>query len=68
MKPMQKSENRATFPSVDSLADELGISRSKAYAGLRNGTIPGIRLGKRFIVPRAAISEWLRSAGGSVAA
>jgi hypothetical protein len=30
---------------------------------LRRGIIPHIRIGKRFILPRAAIAEWLRTAG-----
>jgi excisionase family DNA binding protein len=53
------------YPSVDRLAEELGICRRKAYEGLRNGEIPSIRLGKRFVLPRAAIEAWLRSAGRS---
>jgi excisionase family DNA binding protein len=62
----ERSESRATFESVDDLARYLGVSRTNAYAGLRAGTIPGIRLGKRFIVPRAAIDQWLLSAAGTV--
>ena len=54
------------YGSVDELARELGISRASAYSGLREGTIPSIRLSKRFIIPRSAIAEWLRSAGGNV--
>jgi excisionase family DNA binding protein len=57
------SEHRGTFPSVDAFAQHIGISRKSAYDGLRNGSIPCIRLGKRFIIPRAAIAEWLRTAG-----
>lgn len=55
-------------PSVDALAQELGVSRAKAYAELRSGNIPSIRMGKRFVIPRSAISEWLRTAGGKVLA
>jgi excisionase family DNA binding protein len=42
------------------LASELNINIQSVYRGLRAGTIPSIRLGKRFIIPRAAISDWLR--------
>jgi excisionase family DNA binding protein len=59
-------QSKNVIPSVDHLARELGISRQSAYAGLRAGTIPGIRLGKRFIIPRAAIDQWLKSAGQAV--
>jgi excisionase family DNA binding protein len=55
--------NAATYNSVEELAAELGISRATAYAALRNRSIPSIRIGKRFVIPRAAIAEWLRSAG-----
>jgi excisionase family DNA binding protein len=51
------------FETVDELAAELGLSRHSTYQHLRSGKIPSIRLGKRFIVPRAAIAEWLRTAG-----
>jgi len=58
------SEERAsTYKSVDELARELRLSRQSVYVGLRNGTIPSVRVGKRFILPRAAIGDWLRSAG-----
>lgn len=55
--------DKSVYPSVDALAEDLGISRQSAYAGLRDGTIPSIRLGKRFVIPRAAIAEWLKTAG-----
>jgi excisionase family DNA binding protein len=51
------------FRTVEELAEALGISRHGAYVGLRNGTIPSIRMGKRYVVPREAIREWLRTAG-----
>jgi len=55
--------NRATYGSVDELAKEIGISRQAAYTALHRGIIPSIRIGKRFVLPRAAIAEWLRTAG-----
>ena len=54
------------YPSVEALATALGISRQSTYSALRSGEIPSIRLGKRFILPKAAIQEWLRSAGGTM--
>jgi excisionase family DNA binding protein len=56
------NRNATTYDSVEELAAELGISRATAYVGLRNRRIPSIRIGKRFVIPRAAIAEWLRSA------
>ncbi len=63
-----KAAPEAVFQSVESLATYLGVSRQVAYAGLRTGTIPSIRLGKRYIIPRAAIHDWLRRAGLPVVA
>lgn len=51
--------------SPNELAAMLGLSRQGVYVGLRNGNIPSIRLGKRFVIPRAAIEQWLQTAGGS---
>lgn len=56
--------NRSTYGSVDELAKEIGISRQATYMALRRGIIPSIRIGKRFVLPRSAIAEWLRTAGG----
>ena len=53
----------SVYESVDELAEELRLSRQATYAALRQGSIPSIRLNKRFIIPRAAIAEWLRTAG-----
>jgi excisionase family DNA binding protein len=62
-KPRGNTANRSIYGSVDELATELGISRQSAYAALRQGKIPSIRLGKRFIIPRSAIAEWLKRPG-----
>ena len=61
---MKKRSN--TVYSANELTRELCVSRTAIYAGLRAGTIPSIRLGRRFILPRAAILSWLQSAGGSI--
>jgi excisionase family DNA binding protein len=52
------------YRNVDELARELGLGRLTVYGALRDGTIPSIRVGRRYLLPRAAIQEWLRSAGG----
>ncbi len=59
--------NGPTFASVDEFARTIGISRASAYAGLRDGSIPHIRIGKRrYIIPRAAIDQWLKNASNGV--
>jgi excisionase family DNA binding protein len=70
-KSMVKSEKTANnitpaYPSVAALANDLGMCERSVRASLRRGEIPHIRLGKRFILPRAAIADWLRNAGRPV--
>jgi excisionase family DNA binding protein len=62
--PARETE-RATY-SPEELQYMLGVSRRKVYDGLNSGAIPNIRLGKRFIIPRASIQDWLRNAGGQL--
>jgi excisionase family DNA binding protein len=45
--------------SVERAGDCLGISRSTAYASVHDGTIPSIRLGRRLVVPTAALRRLL---------
>ena len=47
--------------SVETAAAMLGISRALAYQLVRGGELPSIKLGRRVVVPRAAL---LRLVGG----
>jgi excisionase family DNA binding protein len=49
---------RLTY-SVEEAAKRLGISRNSAYEGVNNGTIPCIVIGRRKLVPRAALGKML---------
>lgn len=51
--------------SVEEASRALGISTWLGYELVAKGVIPSIRLGRRIIVPRAALERWL--AGGSPA-
>jgi excisionase family DNA binding protein len=57
------TENASTYPSVAALAADIGLSERSTRNALRRGEIPHLRIGRRFILPKAAIAEWLRSAG-----
>jgi excisionase family DNA binding protein len=37
------------------------ISRASLYAALHRREIPNIRLGRRILVPRAALEQWLQN-------
>ena len=55
------SESRKTL-TVDETASALGISRNAAYEGVRRGEIPSIKVGRRLLVPRAALERMLEQA------
>jgi len=38
----------------------LGVGRNQAYEAARRGEIPTIRIGKRMLVPKAALDRLLR--------
>ncbi len=49
---------RLTY-SVPEAAEKLGIGRSAAYEAARTGQLPTIKIGKRILVPRAALERLL---------
>ena len=59
-------DKSAIIPTVESLANRLGISKVTAYKALHAGIIPSIKIGKRFVIPVAAVDEWLKTAGRAV--
>lgn len=55
------SSERLTM-SVEEVAKALGISRTFAYEAVHRGDIPHIKIGKRMLVPRAALARVLAAA------
>ena len=58
---------RRTY-NCDEVAALLGISKGSAYAAVRSGQIPGLRIGGRVVVPAAVIERLLESADSKPAA
>jgi excisionase family DNA binding protein len=54
------SRNRSTV-TVEEAAQLLGIGRSLAYEAVRTGSfpVPVIRVGARYLIPRAALERLL---------
>ncbi|MFD3594810.1 helix-turn-helix domain-containing protein [Nocardia sp. NPDC058640] len=50
----------ATY-TVDEVAALLGISRGVAYQCVHDGEIPAKRIGRRWVISRAAFSTWLET-------
>jgi excisionase family DNA binding protein len=45
--------------SVTETAYLLGLSRNATYQGVQSGAIPSIRVGKRILIPKAALERML---------
>jgi excisionase family DNA binding protein len=59
----QPEEARSVRVTVPEIAQRLGIGRLAVYAMLEQGIIPGIRLGRRWIITRHAYEQWERTCG-----
>jgi excisionase family DNA binding protein len=49
--------------SVPEIAQRLDIGRLTVYSMLEQGIMPGIRLGRRWIITRHAYEQWERTCG-----
>jgi excisionase family DNA binding protein len=58
IKGHEMNQSRRTL-NVPEAAKMLGIGRSAAYAAAASGELPTIRIGKRILVPLAAIDSLL---------
>ena len=57
-------EERLTY-TVEQAAKLLGISRNSGFEAVRRGDLPAIRIGRRLLVPRAALEKLLAGANGA---
>lgn len=51
--------------TIEEAARVLGVGRNSAYLAAERGDIPTIRLGRRLLVPRAALDELLARPGAA---
>ena len=47
--------------SIDEVADLLGVCRSTLYRAAKDGEIPVIKIGRRYLVPTAHLAQLLGS-------
>jgi len=52
-----------TTIGVSEISERLGICEDTVYAMLKDGAIPNIRYGRRFIISRAAYERWESAIG-----
>jgi excisionase family DNA binding protein len=55
---MGPDSDRKTY-NVEEAGRLLGVGRNQAYEAARRGEIPTIKIGKRLLVPRAALDRML---------
>ena len=59
-------ENLPAVLNANQLAAALGISRAGAYQLRNTGPFPTLRIGKRLLVPKDKLIEWIeQNTGGS---
>ena len=51
--------------SANQLAQVLGISRANAYTLMHSKGFPTIQIGKRMVVPKNKLIEWMEAQVGS---
>jgi excisionase family DNA binding protein len=59
---VQENTSRQVL-TVSEAASALRIGRNSAYEAVRRGEIPTIRIGKRILVPVAALDRLLKDGG-----
>ena len=57
---MENEIKSATF-TIKEAAKLLGISRSACYEAAKNGQLPILKIGSRFLVPKLALEKLLTS-------
>jgi excisionase family DNA binding protein len=57
------SRSRSGRITVEEIAGRLDIGRLAVYSMLERGILPGIRLGRRWIITRHAYEQWERTCG-----
>jgi excisionase family DNA binding protein len=53
----------STRITVAEIARRLQIGRMAVYSMLEQGTLPGIRIGRRWLITRHAYEQWERTCG-----
>lgn len=61
---LQKDSNESMVLTVGETAMLLRLSKTTVYDQIRQGSVPSIRLGKRILIPRAALMRKLEEAVG----
>jgi len=58
----ETTEAAGIFPSVRACADFCGVSERHLRSQINRNRFPHVRIGRRIILPRHAVVEWLNEA------
>ena len=58
---IRKIENYPDIFTVHDFANYMGIGKNTAYAEIKNGAIKTFRLGKKIIIPKKCVEEYVVS-------
>lgn len=58
-----EAAERPSVLTIEEAAQLMRIGRNSAYEAARRGEIPTVRIGRRLLVPRAALERMLAQAG-----
>ena len=61
---MSANKNLAMCYKVDDLCGLLGVSRPTAYELVHRGDFPKVKVGRRLLIPRAGLEQWLAKQSG----
>jgi excisionase family DNA binding protein len=50
--------------TVREVAQRLDIGLSSAYAIVKDGTVPSMKIGRKYLVPRIQFERWLQGESG----
>lgn len=62
-KRTRAQQTKPAVLTVPEVARALRIGRNSAYEAIARGEIPSIRVGRRVLVPRAALESFLSGSG-----
>jgi len=57
--PHSEGQPQKQTLTINDLADELSISRTSAYQLIHRADFPTLRIGKKILIPRKLLNEWI---------
>jgi excisionase family DNA binding protein len=66
--PARKRDKSELALTVEEAGQKIGLGRAAAYAAARRGELPIRRIGRKLVVPKAALSRWLEETKAKSAA